>query len=175
MSIQAIRATAVLTIMLWAKVAATNLGLGGAKLEAGGRAPEDTYQKSDEEVSEEAKVSQDRAQRMVNNDLENIPYTMVMAWGSMFCIYFGGDEDVRDQQAKAHVVLYSLFVASRIGHSYTYAKGLSVPRTAAWFLGFLCSFGLGINGAVASFRITAIESPAATTSRLEGTLHSMSY
>jgi uncharacterized MAPEG superfamily protein len=153
-TIQAVRATAVLTILLWTKVVATNLGLGGAKLLAGSRAPEDKYQKSAEEVSEEAKVSQDRAQRMVNNDLENIPYTMVMAWGSMFCIYFGGDVDVRDQQALAHIVLYTLFVVSRIGHSYTYAMGLSVPRTAAWVLGLLCSFGLGINGAVAAFRIS---------------------
>jgi uncharacterized MAPEG superfamily protein len=156
MTIQAVRVTAILTIVLWTKVAATNLGLGGAKLEAGGRAPEDTYQKSTEEVSEDAKVLQDRAQRIVNNDLENIPYTMVMAWGSLVCIYFiGGDEDhVKDAHAVAHMVLYTLFVACRIGHSFMYTYGFSYPRTALWSLGFLCSFGLSINGAIASYNIS---------------------
>mmetsp|Transcript_29796 Transcript_29796/g.65594 ORF Transcript_29796/g.65594 Transcript_29796/m.65594 type:complete len:161 (+) Transcript_29796:114-596(+) len=153
MHVQAVRATAVLSILLWTKVAATNLGLGGAKNEAGGRAPEDTYQKKSEEVSEEAKVAQDRAQRMVNNDLENIPYTMVMAWGSLFCIYFGDDDAVRDQQALAHIVLYSLFVVARFGHSITYAKAWAYPRTLAWLIGFMCTFAIGVNGAVASFKI----------------------
>ena len=153
MHTQALRATATLSILLWSKVAFTNLGLGGAKMNAGGRAPEDTYQKSADEVTEEAKVAQDRAQRMVNNDLENIPYTMVLAWGSMFCIYFMENESVRDQHAMAQIILYSLFVVARIGHSIAYAKGLAYPRTAIWMLGFMCTFAIGINGAVASFGV----------------------
>mmetsp|Transcript_30674 Transcript_30674/g.89584 ORF Transcript_30674/g.89584 Transcript_30674/m.89584 type:complete len:161 (+) Transcript_30674:51-533(+) len=155
MHIQALRATATLSILLWAKVAATNLGLGGAKLNAGGRAPEDTYQKSADEVTEESKVAQDRAQRIVNNDLENIPYTMVMAWGSMFCIYSMDNESVRDQHAMAQIILYSLFVVARIGHSVAYAKGLAYPRTAVWMLGFVITFAIGINGAVASFGVSS--------------------
>ena len=153
MHVQAVRATAVLTILLWAKVAATNLGLGGAKNNAGGRAPEDTYQKKTEEVSDEAKVAQDRAQRMVNNDLENIPYTIAMAWGSVFCIYFGGDEVLRDQQALAHIVLYSLFTVARFGHSIAYAKAWAYPRTLVWMAGFMCSFGIGVNAAIAAYKI----------------------
>uniref|UniRef100_A0A7S0FQL2 Microsomal glutathione S-transferase 1 n=1 Tax=Minutocellus polymorphus TaxID=265543 RepID=A0A7S0FQL2_9STRA len=155
MHIQALRATATLSILLWAKVAATNLGLGGAKLNAGGRAPEDTYQKSADEVTEESKVAQDRAQRIVNNDLENIPYTMVMAWGSMFCIYSMDNESVRDQHAMAQIILYSLFLVARIGHSVAYAKGLAYPRTAVWMLGFVITFAIGINGAVASFGVSS--------------------
>ena len=37
---QAIQATAILSIILWTKVFITNVGLGGAKNNAGGRAPE---------------------------------------------------------------------------------------------------------------------------------------
>ena len=59
---QAIRATAVLSVILLTKVVATNLGLGGAKMNAGGRAPEDKYQAKAEDITEEAKVTQDRAQ-----------------------------------------------------------------------------------------------------------------
>ena len=88
-----------------------------------------------------------------NNDLENIPYTMVLAWGSMFCIFFMEDESVRDQHAMAQIILYSLFVVARIGHSIAYAKGLAYPRTAVWMLGFMCTFAIGINGAVASFGV----------------------
>lgn len=153
MHVQAVRATAVLSILLWTKVAATNVGLGGAKNEAGGRAPEDTYQKKSDEVSEDAKVALDRAQRMVNNDLENIPYTMILAWGSLFCIYFGDDAAIRDQQALSHIVLYSLFVAARFGHTITYAKAWAYPRSLVWLFGWMCSFAIGINGAVASFRV----------------------
>jgi uncharacterized MAPEG superfamily protein len=156
MDIQALRATALLSILLWTKVAFTNFGLGGAKMNAGGRAPEDTYQKSAEEVTEEAKVAQDRAQRIVNNDLENIPYTMALAWGSMICIFFMDGSvpaRTRDQHSMAQIILYSLFVVARIGHSVAYAKGLSYPRTAAFVLGFMSTFAIGINGVVASFGV----------------------
>lgn len=146
---QAIRATAVLSVILLTKVVATNLGLGGAKNNAGGRAPEDKYQAKAEDITEEAKVTQDRAQRMVNNDLENIPYTMILAWGSMYCIVMGGN----DKHAMAQIVMYSLFVLCRIGHSITYALGMSTARTLVWAVGVLCSFGIGINGAIASFAI----------------------
>jgi uncharacterized MAPEG superfamily protein len=153
MHLMAVRSTAVLSITLWTKVAVTNLGLGGTKANAGGRAPEDTYQKKTEEISPEALATLDRSQRIVNNDLENIPYTMVLAWGAIFCIFFGGDADFRDSQAAAHIALFTIFVAARVAHSVCYALGLSIPRSVVWATGFLCSFGIGINGAIAAFKI----------------------
>lgn len=153
MHVTALRSTAILSLVLWTKVVATNLGLGGAKNNAGTRAPEDSYQKKSDEASPEATAAQDRAQRIVNNDLENIPYTMALAWGAMFCIFFVGDEGFRDAQATAHIILYALFVGCRFGHSYFYANGYSVPRSVVWFTGLLCSFAIGINGAIAAFQI----------------------
>lgn len=145
----ALRATAVLSVILFTKVVVTNLGLGGAKNKAGGRAPEDTYQADPDEVSQSAKVAQDRAQRIVNNDLENVTYTLTLAWGSMYCIVLAGS----DEHALVHTVLYSLFVACRVAHSIVYAKGISYARSVLWVVGVLCSFGIGINGAIASFGI----------------------
>ena len=145
---QALQATAVLSAVLWFKVAATNVGLGGAKNNAGTRPAEDTYQKDAGDASEADKANLDRAQRIVNNDLENIPYTMVLAWGSMYCIGFTG----ADGNALVHIVLYSIFVASRIAHSVVYIKGMSTLRSLAWLAGALCSFGIAINGAIASFK-----------------------
>jgi len=63
---QAVQATAVLSAILWFKVFATNIGLGGAKNNAGTRPPEDTYQKNAAEATEEDKTNLDRAQRIVN-------------------------------------------------------------------------------------------------------------
>ena len=85
----------------------------------------------------------------MNNDLENIPYTMVMAWGSVLCIAFGGS----DGNAIAHIVLYSLFVLCRIGHSIVYTMGISKARSLIWLVGVLCSFAIGINACIASFGI----------------------
>mmetsp|Transcript_34122 Transcript_34122/g.82511 ORF Transcript_34122/g.82511 Transcript_34122/m.82511 type:complete len:155 (-) Transcript_34122:517-981(-) len=150
-SIQAIKATAVLSIILFSKVFITNVGLGGAKKNAGGRAPEDTYQANADEVPESAKVTQDRAQRIVNNDLENCTYTLTMAWGAVYCIALGGN----DSHALAHIVMFSVFVVCRIGHSIAYSRGIAMARSLIWAVGGLCSFGIGINGAIASFGIEA--------------------
>jgi len=152
-----LQSTAVLTVVLWTKVFATNLGLGGAKNNAGARAPEDTYQTSQDKASEEDVASLDRAQRIVNNDLENIPYTMVMAFGSAVIIYLVGVSNYESAKglSLAHTVLYAVFVTARIGHSIAYAKGISVGRSLVWLVGVMASFGIGINGAIAAFRLPA--------------------
>ena len=149
---QAVQATAVLSAVLWFKVFATNIGLGGAKNNAGTRPAEDTYQRNKADVTEEDKTNLDRAQRIVNNDLENIPYTMVLAWGSVYCIGLVGSSSSADSHAMAHIVLYTIFVVSRYAHSIVYIKGLSTARSIVWLFGALCSFGIAINGAIASFK-----------------------
>ncbi len=148
---QAVQATAVLSAVLWFKVFSTNIGLGGAKNNAGTRPAEDTYQKDAAEATEEDKTNLDRAQRIVNNDLENIPYTMVLAWGSVYCIEMAGA--AAGSSAFAHIVFYTIFVASRFAHSIVYIKGMSTARSLVWLFGAICSFGLAINGAIASFKI----------------------
>mmetsp|Transcript_32926 Transcript_32926/g.60355 ORF Transcript_32926/g.60355 Transcript_32926/m.60355 type:complete len:154 (-) Transcript_32926:84-545(-) len=148
-NIQAIRATAILSVILFTKVFVTNIGLGGAKWNAGGRSPEDKYQTNAEEASEDAKAAQLKAQRIVNNDLENITYTLTLAWGALYCIVLGGS----DWNAWAHIVIYGIFVFCRYGHSIAYMSGKSYLRTTFWTLGVTCSFAIGINGAVATFGI----------------------
>ena len=148
--VDAIQATCILSVILWVKVVVVNVGLGGAKYKAGSRAPEDTYQMKKEDASDDARQIQDRVQRMVNNDLENIPYTMVLTWCSLFCIYLGNDTD---KLATTHIVLYAAFVVCRIGHSLSYAYGYSMTRSIVWTIGIVCSFGISINGCIASFRI----------------------
>ena len=166
--VQAIQATSILSLILFMKVVVVNVGLGGAKYKAGTRAPEDTYQMNKEGVPPDAQEIQDRVQRIVNNDLENIPYTMALSWCSLFCIYLssssaasGGGNNATttttvtttDKLAMTHIALYATFVVCRIGHSLSYSYGYSMTRSLVWSMGILCSFGLAINGCIASFRI----------------------
>lgn len=92
----------------------------------------------------------DRAQRIVNNDLENSTYTMTLAAYSATCIHLGSNTD---KHALAHIIMYTSFVLSRFAHSYTYIEGLSSARSLVWLVGFICTFGIAINGAIASFNI----------------------
>jgi uncharacterized MAPEG superfamily protein len=154
---QAVQATAVLSVILWSKVFVTNIGLGGAKMYAGTRPAEDTYQKSAETATEEEKQNLKRAQGIVNNDLENIPYTMVLAWGSVYCIgqsaaAGSGSSSSVDSAALAHIALFTLFTVSRYAHSIVYMRGLSTARSIVWLIGVLCSFAIAINGAIVSFK-----------------------
>ena len=80
--IKAVQVTAVLTVLLWLKVVVVNVSLGAKKLYAVTRVLENTYQTCPEVVPPEASINQDQTQRMFNNDLENVPYTMAMVWGS---------------------------------------------------------------------------------------------
>lgn len=148
----ALQATMVLSVLLFFKNFISNLGLGGAKLTAGTRPAEDFYQQTpDPKDEEKAEARLKRSQGIVNNDLENIPVGLVITWASLFAIWFGTDNDVRERQALAHVILFSLFVLARALHTVFYTLALSFPRTTVWTLGLLSVIGIGINGCVATF------------------------
>jgi uncharacterized MAPEG superfamily protein len=151
--LDSLRASAILTVVLVVKQLFTNLNLGGVKVKAGTRAPEDTYQQrpSDPDEQERLDASQKRAQGIVNNDLENIPTGLLIAWASQFCIFFGGDADVRGDQAVAHIVLFGIFVGCRIGHSICYSLAWSWMRTVMYVVALISELGMGANLIVAAF------------------------
>lgn len=147
---QAIQATSIVTLSLWIKVLYSNLVLGGAKVKAGKRAPEDTYQMSQDRAKPEALAEVDRTQRIVNNDMENVPYGLILAWGSIFCLSRLATVD--DQLYTAHSVLVAVFGGMRVGHTIAYRFALSYTRSALWLGGVLSTIGLGVVAIVASFR-----------------------
>ena len=181
-----LQSTMILSLFIYLKVVYTNLNLGGAKMYAGTRAPEDTYQKkrddhghdhqpsgggngaattdpsgneatatSNIEVTletpseTELKEAQDRAQRIVNNDLENIPYTLALCWGAVVCI-LGNAKGPLKGLVVAHILFMTLFTIGRIGHTIAYIKMLSYPRTIFWLFGLLSTLGIIINGIIAA-------------------------
>ena len=149
----AVQTTMVTTLVLWGKVFYSNVMLGGAKLKAGKRAPEDTYQVTMEKAKPEAIAAVDRCQRIVNNDIENIPYGLIVAWASVYCIGRATAAGASSDLYTAHVVLVITFGVARIAHTMTYALALSFARSAAWVVGIFSVIGLAINGIVASFMI----------------------
>ncbi len=147
---QAVQITILVTAILWVKVLYSNLMLGGAKMKAGKRAPEDTYQMSADRVKPEALVDVDRAQRIVNNDAENVPYALIAAWASLFCMMpLTGSEEIYI----THSVLVITFGVMRIGHTIAYRFALSYLRSGFWIFGVFATIGMIINGIVASFRV----------------------
>lgn len=64
------------TLLLVFKFWLTNVMAGGAKAKAGGRAPEDTFQNKSPTPEDVAEF--ERANRIVSNDIENIPTGLIM-------------------------------------------------------------------------------------------------
>ena len=128
---QQLQVASVVTLILLVKSIFSNLVLGWAKYVVGARAPEDTYQKNissdDNEQDEESVSARDflgRSQRIVNNDLENIPIGLIVVWASALC----------QVEEKMHLVLCGLFAAMRVFHTISYMQvrcAYFVPRRGA--------------------------------------------
>jgi hypothetical protein len=146
---QSFQVSSIVTLILWLKVLYSNVMLGGAKMKAGKRAPEDVYQIPQDKAKPDSLAEVDRTQRIVNNDLENIPYGLITAWTSLFCIYRNSVAD--PGLLTAHVVLMVVFGAMRVGHTIAYRFALSYARSFLWTIGVLSVIGLGIIGIIASF------------------------
>ncbi|CAK4067027.1 unnamed protein product [Aphanomyces euteiches] len=148
-----IRVAAVCTLVLYVKLVAALLAQGGSKFKSGARAPEDVAYVNRKQTPEEqalfippealeaAKEVENRWNRIVGNDLENIPIGIVVAWVS---IAAGGN-------STATSALFILFTVCRIVHTLAFANGVFLPRTLAWTVGVLSTLGLAINAVVGAF------------------------
>jgi uncharacterized MAPEG superfamily protein len=83
-----------------------------------------------------------RWKRIVQNDLENIPISLVVM---LVSVLVGGHE-------ATNVVLITVFAAARIGHTYAYANEMRLRRSYFWGIGQVCALAGGLNG-VLSFII----------------------
>jgi len=134
------------TVVLYFKTHYCFLQIGKYKLEAGKRAPEDTYQKHplSDEAQTAADENLDRAQRIAMNDIENVFLGLIVIWVTALAPVFTVNE-------VAHIVLTVLFTVCRIMHTILYMNKISYGRSLAWFGGHLCIVGLFIDGLVGIF------------------------
>lgn len=144
------KATMISTLVIVLKFLITITIQGGKRFISGSRPPEDekfrpgTKQtfgltKKEEELDEKTKRALEmdiRWQRIVLNDLENLPIGLIVAWGSLLSAY----------SPLTHTVLVILFAIARILHTYSYANMLQPHRALCWAVAVLCYVGLAING-----------------------------
>ena len=82
-----------------------------------------------------------RWQRIVGNDLENIPMALCIF---LISVYAHGNVTVNN-------VAFIAFACARIGHTYCYANALQPGRVVFFMLGISCVFTSAINGVIGSY------------------------
>uniref|UniRef100_A0A0G4HHW3 Microsomal glutathione S-transferase 1 n=1 Tax=Chromera velia CCMP2878 TaxID=1169474 RepID=A0A0G4HHW3_9ALVE len=146
----AFRSTLIGTAALYAKFFGTIFIQGGTKIKTGGRPPEDTGLFPDPKkklpkqtfgtdrgtASERAVMKEIRWTNIVRNDLETLPFGMIISWGTMLC----------HSSPPLHAGLVALFVFSRLFYTISYAYEKQPARSIFWFLGHLAIIGMLGNG-----------------------------
>ncbi|EQC40352.1 hypothetical protein SDRG_02253 [Saprolegnia diclina VS20] len=134
------------SVVLYTKCLVTTAIQGGKRFAAGSRPPEDKIltqfnptkqaQTFDTAAATAAAREQDiRWERIVRNDLENIPIGLLVAWGA---VQSGGVEAVTTGALGA-------FTAARVYHTYAYAHGLQPHRGNAWMVGTAAVLVMALN------------------------------
>ncbi|OQR85958.1 hypothetical protein ACHHYP_11143 [Achlya hypogyna] len=151
------QAVAVCSALLYAKFIVTAITGAGKKFATGNRAPEDEAAKPGKEqafglgsnestsllsASEKAaKIEDIRWQRILSNDVENIPLGLIIAYGAANS---GGNATVT-------VVAIVAFTLARFLHTIAYANGWLYPRITGYGLGILSTFVLAGNAVAGAF------------------------
>ncbi|KAI8619319.1 hypothetical protein BC830DRAFT_1104658 [Chytriomyces sp. MP71] len=147
--------TAVVSLGLLVKFYFTTIVQGGTRFKSGSRPPEDGRSKravvpqnfgiasaeGETEDAKHAKLAELRWVRIVQNDLENVPMGLIVAWSSLQNPY----------NATVHAVAVAVFGISRYVHTWAYAKGKQPHRTIAWLAGVASTLTLAINGVLGVF------------------------
>eukprot|EP00009_Paramoeba_aestuarina_P007036 CAMPEP_0201522242 /NCGR_PEP_ID=MMETSP0161_2-20130828/16571_1 /ASSEMBLY_ACC=CAM_ASM_000251 /TAXON_ID=180227 /ORGANISM="Neoparamoeba aestuarina, Strain SoJaBio B1-5/56/2" /LENGTH=128 /DNA_ID=CAMNT_0047921025 /DNA_START=34 /DNA_END=417 /DNA_ORIENTATION=+ len=116
---KSLKCAVVCTSVLYLKWVVTAFKEGKAKAKYGARAPEDHFIPGSPEQnfkgadSEKAKQELSRWARITGNDLENIPFGLIIIWASL----------IADVPSNVLVRAASAFTVARLGHTFFYAKG----------------------------------------------------
>lgn len=155
-----LKATMFCTFILFLKMFAVYVGQGGAKGKAGLRPPEDAGMVSNwkkeqgfqakldgSEETKKAAERVDRWNRVVMNDLENIPIALILAWGSVL----SGVGRHGEGLAVVYIIALCLFTVMRVLHTISFVYSLQPWRTIAYMVGMISIFVIGVCGLAAAF------------------------
>ena len=144
--------------MLLTKSIASNLSLGVTRLKSGGLPPEDAALLTGLAVGDAKRIDKEftsrehkehvnmkllRASRIIANDHENIPITLLMAGLSLLA----------NPNPAAHCALMVTFTVARVGHTILYYKAVQPWRSIIFGLGFVSMIGIAINGCIAALKV----------------------
>ncbi|KAJ1540168.1 hypothetical protein HK405_011805 [Cladochytrium tenue] len=148
-----LRVTAFGALALAVKFYLTITIQGGQRFRGGSRPPEDkgllrvpgaaavqSFGTDQASVSAKARLDDIRWQRIVNNDLENLPLGLILAYASL----------QSPASHTVHRVAVITFVVSRILHTWAYANKKQPHRAIFWFVGVSSALALAINAALGS-------------------------
>eukprot|EP00300_Choanocystis_sp_HF-7_P036700 c52586_g1_i1.p1 GENE.c52586_g1_i1~~c52586_g1_i1.p1 ORF type:complete len:160 (+),score=36.96 c52586_g1_i1:44-481(+) len=136
-----LRASLGATICIFAKCFLTANFQGKAKGKAGVRPNEDSKFFGQQDITKQATEEVERWNRIVMNDLENIPMGLIIIWASTLTA----------ENATAHLILCITFCVGRYLHTVSYALGLQPWRSLSYFLGLLSVIAMLINDGIGTF------------------------
>uniref|UniRef100_A0A0G4HFH5 Uncharacterized protein n=1 Tax=Chromera velia CCMP2878 TaxID=1169474 RepID=A0A0G4HFH5_9ALVE len=143
-----LRVAALCSYILFAKMLFSSLYLGNAKALGGRVLIED--ERGEMEVSEEQKklveYREDKAQRMMDVDLETVPLTLILVWGSYLTLGYAPQE-----VAIAYMTFVAFVTFAKIIHGISYIVNWRWGRFLGHIFGILGMICLAANGVVASF------------------------
>lgn len=146
----ALKVTALVTAALWGKFFLTVSGQGKQRFLSSNRPPEDGrwgihnkekptgFGLNDSPASMKEQVEkQQRWDRIVMNDLENIPIGLIVSWASAFV---SGLDGTSDGFSTLHIVGVLMFGVGRVGHTISYINALQPHRTWSYATALLGVF-----------------------------------
>mmetsp|Transcript_50694 Transcript_50694/g.94699 ORF Transcript_50694/g.94699 Transcript_50694/m.94699 type:complete len:157 (+) Transcript_50694:67-537(+) len=144
----------IVSLVLFLKYFATNLRWGLLKGKAGLRAKEDFNNSSSGTEEDVAKATD--AGRIVQNDLENIPFGIIFMWSCALCLY-GAAAKGRDVEGSCRtaMIFSIMFGVARVGHSIVYILKLGSLRSAMFGIGMSGLIGLAILSVINAFEMSA--------------------
>jgi hypothetical protein len=128
----------------------SNIHLGAMRLLAGKRPKEDTYQRKAGNVRPEDLAAEDRARRIVSNDLENIPFACIITVASLCCLVACKRYSLHvsfQWHCGVHCASLFAFTALRFAHTIAYSRKASYPRAIIYFNNVIAVFILALNAA----------------------------
>ncbi|KAJ3245887.1 hypothetical protein HDU77_009192 [Chytriomyces hyalinus] len=156
----ALKATSICTLVLLLKWYASISIQGDTRFKAGSRAPEDAgfggrmgaenveqtfglTNAANDASNQAEKMRELRWQRIIMNDLENIPLGLIIAWSSL----------VTPKSPLVHTVSVVTFAVMRILHTITYARSLQPHRSIVWMLALVATLVMAVNGVVGALSL----------------------
>lgn len=103
--------------------------------------------KGAQEITEEAKQSDQRWRRIVQNHTETVAFAFIMFLISVYVCGYSGNRGARE----ALIVLIILYVFFRFWWTIAYTFALQPLRTIFWMMSMVCAVGGGFVGIIAAF------------------------
>lgn len=147
----AVQVVSICSLVLVFKFVFTSVLLGGKRQ----RAPEDGFNTDLKEGLTDSKGfdASQRYKRIVMNDLENIPFGLILMWTQVITGAYAFTGESKDAYWQSVSGLAIIFVIGRVGHTICYIYSLMPWRSIVWLIALLASFGMGITTVYASFKI----------------------